>query len=210
MKSEITRAAYSQAACRAVAWTAGIGFTLLTESREDPAGEDLSGLSADELQALVAAVRGRMRPIESQLAELRAERDILLTELRRRERLVHRDRRAGVKEAMRAGQFPTFMQLVGASDEGSFDAYRYHLKTGGEVRLGFPGARQQTVSFTDGRSLAQARDLAEAARLYAAGWELGSPGRLGLRVHYPGTRQERLADPEEVYARPADAVENPS
>ena len=83
-------------------------------------------------------------------------------------------------------------------------------RTGGEVRLGFPGARQQTVSFTDGRSLAQARDLAEAARLYAAGWELGSPGRPGLRVHFPGTRQERLADPEEVYARPADAVENHS
>lgn len=188
----------------------GDTLQLLTESQQDRVGEDLSELSADELQARVAAVRSRMRPIESQLAELRAERDVLLTELRRRDRLAQRDRRAGVKEAMRAGEFPTVLQLVGASDEGSFDAYRYHLKTGGEVRLGFPGARQQTVSFTDGRSLAQARDLAEAARLYAAGWELGSPGRPGLRVHFPGTRQERLADPEEVYARPADAVENHS
>ena len=172
---------------------------------EASGGEDLGRLTAEELDARVADVRARMRPLESQLAELRAERDVLLTERRRRDRLAQRERRAGVKDAMRAGQFPTFAQLVAASEEGSFDEYRYHLKTGGEVRLGFPGARQQTVAFTDGRGLAQAHDLAEAARLYGAGWELGSPGRPGLRVHFPGTRQERLADPEEVYARPADA-----
>ena len=165
---------------------------------------DLSGIPAQELEARIAELRGRMRPLESQLAELRAERDVLLTELRRRERLAQRDRRADIKQAMRAGDFPTFTQLVAATAAGSFDEYRYHLKTGGEVRLGFPGARQQTVSFTDGRRLAQARDLAEAAQLYAAGWELGSPGRPGLRVHFQGTRQERLADAEEVYARPRE------
>ena len=177
-------------------------------SGEASGADDLGRLTADELEARVADVRARMRPLEAQLGELRAERDVLLTERRRRERLAQRERRAGVKDAMRAGQFPTFAQLVAAAEAGPFDEYRYHLKTGGEVRLGFPGARQQTVAFTDGRALAQARDLAEAARLYAAGWELGSPGRAGLRVHFPGTRQERLADPEEVYARPAGAVEN--
>jgi hypothetical protein len=92
---------------------------------------------------------------------------------------------------------------MAASEEGSLDAFRYHLKTGGEVRLGFPGAREQTVAFTDGRRTVQARDLAQAAELYSAGWELGSPGRTGVRVHFPGTRQEKLADPDEVYARPA-------
>lgn len=165
---------------------------------------DLAGLAADEIEARVAELRGRMRPLETQLAELRAEREVLMTELRRRERLAQRGRRADVKEAMRGGRFPTFVQLVAGSQSGSFDDYRYHLRTGGEVRLGFPGARQQTVSFTDGRRLAQARDLAEAAQLYSAGWELGSPGRPGLRVHFPGTRQERLADVEEVYARPGE------
>jgi hypothetical protein len=162
---------------------------------------DLGRLSAEELAGRIAAVRARMRPLETQLAEMRAERDVLLTELRRRERVSQRGRRATVKESMRAGQFPTFTQLVAASDSGSFDDYVFHLKTGGEVRLGFPGARQQTVTFTDGRRMAQVRDLGEAARLWAAGWEPGSPGRSGLRVHFPGTRQERLADPEEVYAR---------
>jgi hypothetical protein len=170
--------------------------------------QDLTGLSAEELDGRVAEVRARMRPLEAQLAEMRAERDVLLTELRRRQRLDQRSRRADVKEAMREGRFPTFSQLLAASDSGSFDEYRFHLKTGGEVRLGFPGARRQTVAFTDGRRLAQAADLGEAGRYYAAGWELGSPGRPGLRVHFPGTRQERLADPEEVFARPAESAPN--
>jgi len=143
-----------------------------------------------------------MRPVEQKLAELRAERDVLLTELRRRERLAQRERRATVKEAMRSGELPTFGELVASAETGAFDDYRFHLKTGGEVRLGYPGSRP-AVAFTDGRRVAQARDLAQAAELYAAGWELGSPGRPGVRVHFPGTRQEKLVEPEELHVRPA-------
>src|SRR5204862_4014703 len=79
-------------------------------------------------------------------------------------------------------------------------------KTGGQVRLGCPGARTQSLPFTDGVRIASAADLAHAAQLYAAGWELGSPGRPGVRVHFPGTRQERLVPPEEVYARPGEGA----
>jgi hypothetical protein len=92
-------------------------------------------------------------------------------------------------------------ELVAGSDAGSLDEYVFNLKTGGEVRLGFPGARSQSLSFTDGVKVAQATDLAEAARLYAAGWELGGPGRPGVRIHFAGTRQERLVAPDEVFAR---------
>jgi hypothetical protein len=162
--------------------------------------EDLTGLEADDIEARLLDVRARMRPFEDRLAELRAERDVLLTERRRRERLALRERRADVRQAVRAGDLPTFAQLVASTEEGSFEDYRYHLKTGGEVRLGFPGARQ-AVAFTDGRRLSQARDLGQAAELYAAGWELGGPGRPGLRVHFPGTRQERVVDPEDVHVR---------
>jgi hypothetical protein len=161
--------------------------------------DDLTGLAEEEIEARLADVRARMRPIEQRLTELRAERDVLMTERRRRERLAHRERRAGVRDAVRAGELPTVAQLVASADEGSFEDYRYNLKTGGEVRLGFPGARP-AVGFTDGRQVAQARDFAQAADLYAAGWELGSPGRPGLRVHFPGTRQEKLVDPDDVYA----------
>src|SRR6267378_993457 len=124
--------------------------------------EDLTAVEPDEIQRRLSAVRERMRPVEQDLAALRGERDVLLTEVRRRERLAHRTSRADVKTAMKEGRFPTIAELVAAVDAGSLDDYAYNLKTGGE---------------------------------------LGSPGRPGVRVHFPGTRQERLAPAEEVYAR---------
>ncbi len=164
----------------------------------------MEDLEAAEIERRVAEIRERMRPLEGDLGKLRAERDVLLTELRRRRRLAERTTRADVKAAMREGKLPTVAELVAGSDTGSLDDYVFNLKTGGEVRLGFPGARSQSLTFTDGAQIAQASDLAEAARLYAAGWELGSPGRPGVRVHFPGTRQERLVAADEVYARPGD------
>ncbi len=152
-------------------------------------------------------IRDRMRPLEKDLAVLRAERDVLLTEIRRRERAAHRTSRADLKARMKEGKFPTVAELVAASDGGALDDYVFNLKTGGEVKLGFPGARAQSLIFTDGARTAQATDLARAAELYEAGWELGSPGRPGVRVHFPGTRQERLIAPDEVYARPGDRVQ---
>ncbi|HEV2035858.1 MAG TPA: hypothetical protein VGU71_16970 [Candidatus Dormibacteraeota bacterium] len=170
--------------------------------------DDLSSLDGAELERRVADVRERMRPVEQALNALRGERDLLLTEVRRRDRITHRESRADLKAAMKAGQFPSVAELVGGTDVGGLDEYVFNLKTGGEVRLGFPGARSQTLSFTDGVQVAQAKDLGEASRLYAAGWELGSPGRPGVRVHFPGTRQERLAPPDEVYARLRDQAES--
>jgi hypothetical protein len=165
-------------------------------------GDELAGLDDSELERRVAEIRDRMRPVEQQLAALRGERDVLLTERRRRERNAHRESRADVKAAMREGKLPTVAELVAGSQDGSLDEYTFNLKTGGEVRLGYPGARSQSLTFTDGIRGAQAGDLAEAARLYSAGWDLGSPGRPGVRVHFPGTRQERLVAADEVYARP--------
>lgn len=166
--------------------------------------EDLTQVEPEELERRIAGVRERMRPVEESLAALRGERDQLLTELRRRQRLVQRTTRADLKSAMREGKLATVAELVAGSDSGSLDDYVYNLKTGGEVRLGFPGSRSQALTFTDGVRIANAADLARAAELYAAGWELGSPGRPGVRVHFPGTRQERLVPPDEVYARPGE------
>jgi hypothetical protein len=166
--------------------------------------DDLSSLDDSELERRVAGVRERMRPLEQDLAGLRVERDVLLTEIRRRERSAHRVSRSDLKAAMKEGKLPTVAELVAGSDSGSLDDYGFNLKTGGAVRLGFPGARSQSLAFTDGVKTAQATDLARAAELYAAGWELGSPGRPGVRVHFPGTRQERLVPADEVYARAGD------
>jgi hypothetical protein len=169
-----------------------------------PVPDDLSALDEAELERRVGGIRERMRPLEQDLAALRADRDVLLTEVRRRERGQHRASRADLKSGMKEGKFPTVMELVAGSDAGALDGYVFNLKTGGEVRLGFPGARSQSLTFTDGVKTAQATDLAQAAELYQAGWELGSPGRPGVRVHFPGTRQERLISPNDVYARPGD------
>ena len=168
--------------------------------------EALGELSEQELRSRVDEIRERMRPAETELARLRGERDLLLTELRRRERLAHRTARADLKVAMREGRFPTVAELVAGTDSGGLDEYVYNLKTGGEVRLGFPGARQQSIAFTDGVNLAQAQDLAAAADLFGRGWDLGSPGRPGVRVHFPGTRQERVVPGDEIFARPAKAA----
>ena len=166
--------------------------------------DDLTGIDGAELERRVDLLRERMRPLEQDLAALRGERDVLLTEIRRRRRLAERTSRAELKTSMREGEFPSVAELVAGSDSGSLDDYVYNLKTGGQVRLGFPGSRSQTLTFTDGVKIANASDLADAAQLYAAGWELGSPGRPGVRVHFPGTRQERLVPADEVYARPGE------
>src|SRR5260370_341318 len=92
-----------------------------------------------------------MRPVEQKLSALRGERDLLLTERRRRDRNAHRESRADLKAAMREGKFPTVAELVAGSQAGSLDDYAFNLKTGGEVRLGYPGARAQSLSLALGR-----------------------------------------------------------
>lgn len=164
---------------------------------------DLSHVDPADLDRRIAAAREQMRPLEQQLTALRGERDVLMTELRRRERGEHRTSRADLKAAMREGRFPSVADLVAGGESDALERFVYNLKTGGEVQLGYPGARAQSLTFTDGVKVAQATDLAQAGQLYLAGWELGSPGRPGVRVHFPGTRQERLVPADEVFARPA-------
>lgn len=163
--------------------------------------DELSALTDAELHERLDQIRLEMRPVEQRLAELRGRRDLLLTERRRRDRLDRREARAALRSAMSAGQLPTVADLVASAEAGSLADYAFSLRTGGEVALGFPGAREPSIAFTDGVRVVQAKDLRQAAELYAAGWELGSPGRPGVRIHFPGTRQEKLVDPQDVFAR---------
>ncbi len=165
--------------------------------------EDLTQLAAADLEARIEAVRAEMAPLDRRLRELRADRDVLLTEVRRRERLARRDERADLRARMRAGDLPTIAELVASVSDGEFEAYVYSLKTGGEVRLGFPAARRQSLTCSDGRRIVQAKNLTQASELYRAGWYLGAADKPGVRVYFPGTRLERLVDPAEVFARPA-------
>src|SRR5438552_16032822 len=105
-----------------------------------------------------------MRPLDAELAVLRGERDVLLTELRRRRRLAERTSRADLKARMREGTFPTVAELVAGTDDGSLDEYAFNLKTGGEGRLGVPGARPQSLTFTDRPQPAPGGALPDAAQ----------------------------------------------
>src|SRR5258708_37226706 len=134
-----------------------------------PVPDDLSVLDEAELERRVEGIRERMRPLEGGLAALRAERDVLLTEIRRRDRGAHRASRADLKAGMKEGKFPTVAELGAGSDAGALDDYLFNLKTGGEVRLGFPGARSQTLAFTDGVKTAPATDLPQPPALSPPG-----------------------------------------
>ena len=123
--------------------------------------DELTGLTAAELEGRLAALRAEMRPLEQELTRLRADRDVLLTEQRRRQRTAHREQRASLKAAMREGTFPTIAELVAGADEDPLDEFIYNLKTGGEVRLGFPGSRRQTLTLTDGKQTAQRKQSKE-------------------------------------------------
>src|SRR5438105_15479138 len=103
-----------------------------------------------------------MRPLEQDLAVLRGERDLLLTELRRRRRLAERTTRADLKASMREGEPPSIAELVASSEAGPLDDYGYHLKTGGQVQRGFPGPRSQSLTFTDAVNSANAGQQAPA------------------------------------------------
>src|SRR2546425_10813508 len=100
--------------------------------------DELAQLDASELERRIAEIRERMRPLEQNLSAMRGERDVLLTELRRRRRLAERTTRADLKAAMREGNFPTVAELVAGSGSGALDGFVCYLKTAGRTRAWVP------------------------------------------------------------------------
>lgn len=155
-----------------------------------------------DLRAAERATVAAMSPWDQQLREIRARLAELSTERRRRERAAHIAQRASVREMAKSGTMPTLSDALAAPDE-LFDAatpltaLKVFLKSGGEVGLGFP-TRPGTIAFTNGRSQQQAKTWGEARELAAAGWEPGSAGVAGVRVHLAGSRVERVVGGDEV------------
>ncbi|MHB1501469.1 MAG: hypothetical protein ACYCYK_09965 [Candidatus Dormibacteria bacterium] len=178
----------------------------------DPA--DLTGLDdrqleqlAAELEAADRALRIEMAPLQARLAELSGRQGVLATELRRRERQRHLAQRRRVRAEVEEGQAPSLLRLVEAEDppdfgELPFSQLEVMLETGGVVALGYPGSRAPSLQMTDGSEVAAVADLGEARRLFQQGWDFGVPARKGVRVHTPGTRLERLLDPDRCFIRP--------
>lgn len=175
--------------------------------------EELRGTDDTQLQELLASLRreeratiAAMSPFERRLREVRARIGEVATEQRRRERAAQVAQRASVREAAKTGGMPSLAAALASSDvlhgeDTALQMIRAFLSTGGEVGFGF-ATRPGTIAFTDGRSQKQARTWGEAQRLYADGWEPGTPGVPGVRVHLAGSRVERVAPATEVVIDP--------
>lgn len=161
----------------------------------------------DQLERLEAELHREMAPMQERLRHLQGRRALIATERRRRERQVHMQRRRRVREEVAGGATPSLLSVVSAPEPPEFGELPFSelellLETGGAVALGYPGAKLPTLQMNDGSTTATISDLAEARRLYQMGWEFGVPARGGIRVHTPGTRLERLLDPDRCFVRP--------
>ena len=171
----------------------------------------LDDTALDELLAALASVERAtvtaMAPHQAQLRELRARSGQIATERRRRERAAHIAARAAVREQAKSGEMPSVVDALASvdilPDDRPLADVAAFLKSGGEVRFGY-ATRPGPVPFTDGRQSSTARTWGEARQLFADGWEPGSPGVPGVRVHLVGTRVERVVDAAEVVVRAGD------
>lgn len=163
---------------------------------------DALGSTEAGLGRLERETRAVMAPYDRQLREIRARREEIATERRRRERAQRHAARMAVRERAGSSEMPALSDALLAEpsplpEDTPLSAVRANLKSGGEVGFGYP-TRPGVLGFTDGRQLGNAATWGEARRLYADGWEPGAPGNSGVRVHLVGTRVERVVELSEV------------
>ncbi|HUY10114.1 MAG TPA: hypothetical protein VMW80_11855 [Candidatus Dormibacteraeota bacterium] len=186
-----------------------------------PPTEEFTGLTDEQLRQLVQMVesaerriREQMAPFQLRLTRLAKDAAAVHTEVRRRERQRHIQSRKEVREQVKEGDAPSLAQLIEAEalpsfGEPAFSELSFLLESGGQVALGYPGSRTPSLQMTDGSAISTVTTLAEARELYRQGWEIGVPAKRGVRVHTPGTRLERLLDPENCFVRPAAGASGP-
>ena len=185
----------------------------IEDGSQPPDPAQLAAMTESELAELVAEtealereLRRAMAPLQERLGELSKRQAVVATERRRRERQRQLVRRREVREQVQEGQAPSLLDLVEAANpppfgEPSLADLEFLLETGGVVALGYPGSRVASLQMSDGSAVATVTDLGEARRLYRQGWEFGVPTRAGVRVHTPGTRLERLLEPQRCFVR---------
>jgi len=151
----------------------------------------------------VARLEREALPLRQRLDALRAEIEVVRTELRRRERQATLAARRDVRAGLAAGQVPTLAEVLEGDGAGielgvPLDQLRFLRESATEVRLGYSSASRQSLSLTDGRATEEVFDLGAAASLWARGWELGSPLARGVRIYPVGSRAERVVAATEI------------
>ena len=168
--------------------------------------EDLSAIEPADLQQRLHDLELEMVPLQARVAELRLAAEVLRTEQRRRERLALLETRRATRTAIGGGGMPTLEDVVSGADaslDGSLTltALRFLRESATEVGIGYASAPQPALTFTDGRAIQEANDLDTARRLWAEGWEFGTPAARGVRVYPIGSRAERMVPAAEVHVQ---------
>ena len=126
---------------------------------------DLDAASLETEAARLAgaerATRAAMAPYDRQLGEIRARREEIATERRRRERAERHAARVSVRELAGSAEMPSLDAALQAEpsplpEDRPLAAVRAYLASGGEVGFGYPAVRASSASPTAGRSAAPA------------------------------------------------------
>src|ERR1700730_2579699 len=156
------------------------------ESLRDLEQEGLDAVSAG-LASVERATIAAMSPYDRQLREIRARQAEIATELRRRERAARTAERQTVRQRAKSGALPSLAEALESAPsplpaERPLGEGRAFLATRGEVGFGYP-TRPGTLALTDGRQVRTVTTWGEARGLFEQGWEPGTPGLTGVRVH---------------------------
>ncbi len=168
---------------------------------------DLNQLPDAELEQRVQSLLAEMAPREQELAAMRAQLQTVATEQRRRERARQRQARMDVRTIVAEGEMATLEQAV--QDEERFRGdipltqLLFFRDSGTRVGLGYATAREPTFFMTDGARQEPVRSLGQARARYREGWEFGTAQHLGVRIHIPNSRTEKVLPATEIFVQQA-------
>jgi hypothetical protein len=143
--------------------------------------------------------------LQARLGEIQQRIEALRTEQRRRQRQAELAARQATRAVIEDGM-PSLEDVISGAagtfaSELEFGALRFLRESATEVGLGYASASKPTLSFTDGRAIREVSDLGEARRLWAEGWEPGTPAARGVRVYPVGSRAEKVLPASEVHVQ---------
>jgi hypothetical protein len=167
---------------------------------------DLQNLSDEELAQQVRDLMQEMAPLEDALAKLRIRIQQVASEQRRRERAQHLKTRMQVRTTVAEGHMPTLQQVAESSNElvpsgRPLTGFRFYRDSGTELGLGYATAREPVIWMTNGTNTAALKSVAEIRDRYREGWDFGTAGHPGVRIHIPNTRTEKILAASEVFLK---------
>lgn len=168
-------------------------------------GDALADQPAEALEAEVRRIEAALVPLKGEVDRRRAEVEAIRTELRRRVRDDRLRARQDVRAELKSGDLPTLEDVLGGVDDrlagAAFDTLTFLRESATEVRLGYAAAAHQGLSLTDGAVAEEVFDIAAGRRLWALGWEPGTPATRGVRIYPAGSRAERVVPAAEIHVR---------